>query len=116
MTYGDLSRARRTNDMARIYGEKIKTVGEELGCGVVDTFAALGGHGKVEQYRENLVDGLHLSTRGNILVYQALMQLIEKDFPQLAPTKDNNNNGEGLLGHGKEVGVALDQKLWDEFY
>ena len=106
--YGDLARAQRTNENAKAYAEKVTEVAMKLGCSVVDVFDRLGGNQGVEAYRDNLVDGLHLTGKGNILVYESLMQVIEKELPHVAPMKD----GQGKYG---TVGVPLEHKLWNEF-
>lgn len=106
--YGDLARAQRSNKSAKAYGKMVKEIGKEMECCVVDTFTLLGGNGSAQDYRDNLIDGLHLTAKGNVLVYRGLMELLERDFPDLAPM----NDGEGRQG---KQGVPLDQKLWSEF-
>lgn len=108
-TYGNLDRARRSNENARLYAQAVRIVGQEHECSVVNVFECLGGDGtSVEAYRDNLSDGVHLTARGNTLVYRALVELIDREYPHLAPMTD----GDGRHG---TTGVPLDQKLWDEF-
>ena len=51
---------------------------------VVDSWSAL--HSKAQGNLEGLFwDGLHLSARGNTLLYEALMGVIQSSLPGLAP-------------------------------
>ena len=106
--YGNLDRARRSNKNARVYAAAVVAVGREKKCPVVNVFQCLGGDGaSVEAYRDNLSDGVHLTAQGNALVYRALVELVDREFPHLAPMTD----GEGRHG---TTGIPLDQKLWNE--
>jgi lysophospholipase L1-like esterase len=98
--FGEL-RSLRNNDAARAYGNKVKEVANELGCHVVDVFSLLGGDGDERDYEQYLADGLHLTEKGNALVYEGLTALIEEELPHLAP-KDG------------ETGVPLEGKSWQE--
>lgn len=95
----------RANDVARNYGNRVKQVGVDFNCSILDVFDLLGGNG--DDYGQNLRDGLHLSGDGNKLLYTGLMDLITTDFPELAPMLDGNGR------YGK-VGVPLEEKLWSE--
>lgn len=86
----------RHNRVAREYGERAKKVGEELGCHVVDVFDLLGG--TTDDYAKHLSDGLHLSDSGNKLLGEALLSLICKNYPQLAPLEhEDREKGVGML-------------------
>jgi lysophospholipase L1-like esterase len=97
----------RTNARAREYGDKVKQVGAELDCHVVDTWEVLSGGMDKNEFSKYLSDGLHLNESGNRLVYQAFMELLQEKYPQLAPMED----GEGKWG---EAGIPLEEKLWQE--
>mmetsp|Transcript_35865 Transcript_35865/g.39648 ORF Transcript_35865/g.39648 Transcript_35865/m.39648 type:complete len:267 (+) Transcript_35865:40-840(+) len=93
----------RGNEIAKEYGNVVKEVGKELNCSVLDVFTLLEGNESVQTYGKYLRDGLHLSEDGNILLYQGLMKLLQKDYPHLLPKDDDDS---GLL--------PLDGKLWRE--
>lgn len=80
----------RANTVAKCYGDIVKKVANQHDCFVVDVFALLGGCEKEEEeeekhYAPHLSDGLHLSSSGNQLVYDGLMQLLETT--DMAPSK-----------------------------
>jgi lysophospholipase L1-like esterase len=97
----------RTNARAREYGNKVKQVGAELDCHVVDTWDVLSGGANESEFGKYLSDGLHLNESGNRLVYQAFMELLQKKYPHLAPMED----GEGKWG---KAGIPVEEKLWQE--
>jgi lysophospholipase L1-like esterase len=97
----------RTNARAREYGDKVKQVGAELDCHVVDTWKVLSGGMDKNEFGKYLSDGLHLNETGNRLVYQAFMGLLQEKFPHLAPMED----GEGKWG---KAGIPIEEKLWQE--
>jgi lysophospholipase L1-like esterase len=97
--YGDLNRAQRCNHATHNIVSVIQTVADEVDCPLFNVFNRLGGNGNADAYHQYLVDGLHLSGTANIQVYQGLMDLIAKRFPQLAPM----------------MGIPLDQKLCHEY-
>lgn len=100
----------RANDNAKAYGDVAKKVALQTNCSVLDVYEVLGGSDGVEQYSENLRDGLHLSELGNIRVYNGLMVLLQQNFPQLLPMTS------GLGKHGKPgSGIPLDGTLWHEY-
>jgi len=73
----------RHNDVAKQYGDAVKSVASQNeGCFVVDVFDLLGAKDR-QQYAPHLSDGLHLSGSGNELVYQGLMEVLEQT--NLAP-------------------------------
>ncbi|CAB9506286.1 Isoamyl acetate-hydrolyzing esterase 1 homolog [Seminavis robusta] len=51
---------------------------------VLDTWELLQGHNQTA-YSQYLSDGLHLNELGNRKIYQGVMELIERDYPHLAP-------------------------------
>eukprot|EP00591_Stephanopyxis_turris_P005298 CAMPEP_0195525180 /NCGR_PEP_ID=MMETSP0794_2-20130614/25481_1 /TAXON_ID=515487 /ORGANISM="Stephanopyxis turris, Strain CCMP 815" /LENGTH=265 /DNA_ID=CAMNT_0040655575 /DNA_START=81 /DNA_END=878 /DNA_ORIENTATION=+ len=105
----DSSVPNRLNEVAKQYGEKVKSVANEYNCSVLDVFELLGGNDEPAKntYGRHLRDGLHLSESGNTLVYEGLMALLQNDFPGLLPMYD----GDGKYG---TVGVPLEEKLWKE--
>ncbi|KAL7548962.1 hypothetical protein ACHAWF_012233, partial [Thalassiosira exigua] len=103
--FGEL--APRTNDVARLYGERVKSVARASSCSVVDAFSLLGGNGSEEEYGRNLEDGLHLNESGNKLLHEGLMDLLSKEFPHLSPMED----GDGKYG---KTGIPLEGALWKE--
>mmetsp|Transcript_16474 Transcript_16474/g.25830 ORF Transcript_16474/g.25830 Transcript_16474/m.25830 type:complete len:254 (+) Transcript_16474:54-815(+) len=105
--FGDLSP--RTNEVSKLYGDRAKSVAKELGCSVVDSFSLLGGNDTDESYGKHLEDGLHLNGSGNKLLFEGLMDVLKRDFPELAPMDDRDDK------NGK-IGIALHGALWKEFY
>lgn len=103
--FGELSP--RTNEVTKRYGDKVKLVGKELGCSVVDSFSLLGGNESEETYGKNLEDGLHLNGQGNQLLFDGLMSTITTDFIELAPME----GGDGKYG---DKGIPLEGALWKE--
>ncbi|KAG9012076.1 hypothetical protein FRB93_002219 [Tulasnella sp. JGI-2019a] len=63
------------------YGEAAKALAEELGCCVVDSQKEFKGR----ELGPLLSDGLHLKPAGYEIIFQALMGLIRKTHPELAP-------------------------------
>ena len=61
----------RTNDAAKAYGDRVKSVARDTECLVVDAFSLLGGdHAEGDtHYGKHLEDGLHLNEFGNRLLY-----------------------------------------------
>ena len=72
---------------------------------LVDAWEILEGH-NVTAYSQYLSDGLHLNERGNRKLYQGFMDLIQREYPWLAP--DTSTNGEN-------EGVPLEEKAWYEY-
>lgn len=97
----------RTNENSRAYGLVAKRVAEKLGCCFIDTWKCLGGDGPASDYGKHLSDGLHLTESGNRLIFDELLGLIRKDFPQLAPMVD----GDERYG---EIGIPVEEKIWTE--
>lgn len=92
----------RSNEKSKEYGMKVKAIGEEMGCAVVDTFTLLGGDNAEEEYSKFLSDGLHLNGEGNKIVFQGLVDSIREKHSLLLPSDDNGN------------GVQLEEKLWSD--
>ena len=93
----------RSNKSAREYGMKVKKIGEEMDCTVVDTFSILGGDRSEDYYSQFLTDGLHLNGQGNTIVFNELMNAIKIHHNRLLPMID-----------GSENGVQLEEKVWSE--
>jgi lysophospholipase L1-like esterase len=85
----------RSNDAAREYGERVKLVGKNHNCHVLDVFELLGGNGN--DYGQYLSDGLHLNGSGNTKLYEGLMELIQRELPHLAPEE-----------------IPMEEKLWTD--
>lgn len=96
----------RRNDIAREYGKEARRVAQELNCPLLDTWELLGGD-NLATYRQHLCDGLHLSESGNELVFDGLMKLLKKDYPDLCPQEFLNGQYQGR-------GIPPQEKLWDE--
>ena len=94
----------RSNTASKLYGERTKLVANEFGCSLVDSFTLLGGNGDVSSYGDTLDDGLHLSAKGNDLLYNGLIDVIRRDHPNLAPKVDENDS----------VGVPMEGAQWKE--
>eukprot|EP00985_Skeletonema_marinoi_P016755 scaffold9046_cov123-Skeletonema_marinoi.AAC.2 len=88
----------RSNEQSKLYGERVKLVAKEMGCSIVDSFSLLGA------YEKSLEDGLHLSAKGNQLLYDGLMDVIKRDLPELAPKVTEDDL----------TGIALEGALWKE--
>jgi lysophospholipase L1-like esterase len=104
-TFREIEKSDRTNQVARQYGDKVKQVGAEHDCHVVDCWELLSG--SANDRGKYLSDGLHLNESGNRLVYQAFMELLQEKYPDLAPMED----GEGKWG---TTGIPVEEKLWQE--
>ena len=77
-------RCARTNAGRWVGGEL--SLGEELGLSVVDNFYSMD---PTKASREHFFrDGLHLSAEGNQKVFNNIVTIIERDFPELNPEKN----------------------------
>ncbi|KAG8889749.1 hypothetical protein FRB98_003041 [Tulasnella sp. 332] len=63
------------------YGETTKALAHDLGCSVVDSQKEFEGR----DLGPLLSDGLHLKPAGYEIIFQALMGVIRKAHPELAP-------------------------------
>ena len=93
----------RTNEVSKLYGDRVKSVAKELGCSVCDSFSILGGNGKEETYGAYLEDGLHLNGAGNKLLFEGFIKVIQNKYPHLAPMEE-----------GDERGIPLEGSLWKD--
>jgi lysophospholipase L1-like esterase len=76
----------RHNDVAKKYGNVVKSVAAaHEDCFVVDIFDLLGANDE-QQYAPHLSDGLHLSGSGNELVYTGLMNVLVEQTDK-SPTR-----------------------------
>ena len=91
----------RSNAQSKAYGERVKIVANDLGCYLVDSFSLLGGNSDVSVYSKTLEDGLHLSAKGEVLLYDGLMDVIKRDLPHLAP-KVNEDDLTGISMEGAQ--------------
>jgi lysophospholipase L1-like esterase len=103
--FRQLEKSNRDNVNTRSYGEQVKQIAAKLNCHVVDAWELLDG--ATEERGKYLSDGLHLNEEGNRRLYDGLMQLLEKEYPHLAPMED----GDGKYG---TCGIPLEEKLWTE--
>jgi lysophospholipase L1-like esterase len=98
----------RDNQVAKQYGDKVKEVAAGLpNCAVVDTWSLLDG--PLEKRNDYLSDGLHLNERGNRLVHQGIMEVLQKNFPRVLPiqTEDAKKG---------EAGIPVEEPLWRELF
>lgn len=93
----------RANEVAKSYGDKAKEVGKAHNCKVLDAWDALEGGTSPGTYGKYLSDGLHLNAAGNRKLYDALLDLIKREHPDLAPMEE-----------GATKGIPLEGRLWDE--
>ena len=108
MSFRRLDSPGRDNQVARAYGNKVKEVAANLDqCAVVDTWNLL--EGSSDNKSQYLSDGLHLNEAGNRLVHKAIMEVLKKDFPHIAPMVD----GDGKYGTN---GIPLEEPLWRELF
>ncbi|KKK13998.1 hypothetical protein ARAM_006906 [Aspergillus rambellii] len=92
----------RTNRQVKAYAEAAREVGESLGVPVVDIWRAmmtavgwkegepLTGSREApnhEKFASLFTDGLHLTADGYRIVYDAVIEAIDKNFPDQAPRK-----------------------------
>jgi lysophospholipase L1-like esterase len=97
----------RSNEKVREYGMKVKEIGKEMDCAVVDSFSLLGGDHNEEHYSQYLTDGLHLNGQGNTILFNGLVDVLKKHHKNLLPMED----GDGRNGSS---GIPLEEKLWSE--
>lgn len=77
--------AYRHNEVVLAYGNAVKRVAShDKDCFVVDVFDLLGGK-DLQKFAPYLSDGLHLSSSGNQLVYQGLLDVIQQQCDVIAP-------------------------------
>ena len=78
----------RSNANTEQYAERVRAVGVLHGVPVVDLFALSDVRQQQQQQSEQanpyLVDGLHLSPAGNLLLFRALLRCIDEQLPHLA--------------------------------
>jgi len=82
-TYGiDLELgSERTNRVTKMYAQACVDVGEMCGVAVVDMWRACMEK-EPERYGDVFLnDGLHLTSQGNELVYESLMEVLKERFP-----------------------------------
>jgi len=72
----------RTNETAATYAKVCMEAGNECGVDVIDVWTPMQ-----QDIASYLIDGLHLSAKGNILVFELLMQYIDKHAPELSPER-----------------------------
>lgn len=104
--FKQLETSNRSNEMHRVYGQKMKAVAKQHpNCVCLDVFDLLEGNvaSGSNIYSRYLTDGLHLNEEGNRKVYQGLMRLIKEEFPHLAPMEPESN-----------IGIPFEGKPWDE--
>ena len=76
----------RTVERTGKYANAVIALGEELGLSVVDNFYSMD---PTKASREHFFrDGLHLSAEGNQKVFNNIVTIIERDFPELNPEKN----------------------------
>ena len=95
--------ANRKNLVTRDYGIRVHDVARYMNCSVVDTWELLEGS-NATVYSQYLTDGLHLNERGNRVLYQGLMDLIQTEYPPLAPQRG-----------GQLHGIPFEEPAWQEY-
>ncbi|KAI0086606.1 SGNH hydrolase-type esterase domain-containing protein [Irpex rosettiformis] len=80
-----LDKSDRTVERTKTYADAVKEVAKKEGVAVVDVFELLwSAAGEREKALERfLTDGLHLKVEGYKLVYDALIESISQNFPEL---------------------------------
>ncbi|KAJ2772988.1 isoamyl acetate-hydrolyzing esterase [Coemansia nantahalensis] len=83
------------NSVTGTYAGMAMAVARELGIPHVDLYSAINDaaktaaaqdpHGRLEGYDRYLVDGLHLSSGGNKLLYDLIIKTIAANWPEMAP-------------------------------
>ena len=70
-------------------------------CVLSAQLSFLGGNSDVSVYSKTLEDGLHLSAKGEVLLYDGLMDVIKRDLPHLVP-KVNEDDLTGISMEGAQ--------------
>lgn len=101
----------RANRVAKAYGDKVIEVSQNhTNCSVLNVWGLLQGEASPDVYGQYLSDGLHLNEKGNRLVHQGLTELIQKEYPQLAPRVESVDGQEGGV---LVEGIPLEEPKWD---
>lgn len=74
----------RTNVAVKEYRDVVLSLGKEEDLPVFDLWEACEGS-QVEKFKAYLVDGLHLNGQGNTVLYEGLMGVVEKHYPDFLP-------------------------------
>lgn len=74
----------RTNAAIKVYRDVVLSLGDEEGIPVFDLWEVCEGD-DAEKFSSYLVDGLHLNGAGNTVLYEGLMGVIQKHYPDLLP-------------------------------
>jgi lysophospholipase L1-like esterase len=98
----------RSNERSQEYGLKIKEIGKDMGCAVVDAFSLLGGNECEEQYKQYLTDGLHLNGEGNKIIFNGLMDVLRENHKHILPMEYDNSKSDGSFG------IPFEEKMWSE--
>ena len=101
-----LARARRSNESVKLYVQKVIEIGQVMDCNVIDVFTMLGGYDDSSVYTSYLSDGVHLTQPANIMVYERLMELLERKYPQLTPDSSSSST----------CCVPIQEKDWIEYF
>ena len=76
----------RTPEQFRIYAEAVCTLAKEEGVPVIDLRKLfLQSNGGDDKWRDLLCDGLHFSPASYKILYEALMDTIRENYPELYP-------------------------------
>lgn len=95
------------NDIYEAYANQLKKVAQQhTNCSVVDVWSLLGGDDPSSLTAKGYQsDGVHLTGEGNRVVFDGLMDVIQRDYPNFIPMTDGN-------GQCGEHGVPMEGKLW----
>lgn len=104
----DIAAEYLTSTRTRQYANRVQSVANTCNCACLDLFEVFSISNKEDEQDYYWTDdGVHLNEKGDELVYEGLMKLIQTEFPQLAPMTDGN----GKYG---SIGIPLQEKLWHE--
>ena len=109
-------KSQRTNEAARRYGQALQAVGSDLNCDVLDVWDLLGGDKQEGEYGRYLTDGVHLNDVGNRMVYNGLMGLVSRIYPDLAPMVEDSVtlDGKEQPPDCEKTGIPMEDKPWTE--
>jgi lysophospholipase L1-like esterase len=100
----------RTIDIARKYSIAMGKVAKKYRLPFVDLFELFGQH-----FAECLSDGLHLSPKGNRALGDALIQTIDKNWPEMKCSPDQLRRKYGFCGSTCHA-FPPEQKWFTELY
>jgi len=105
--YPDENVPKDCNEIFKTYADQVMSVAKRnTNCSVIDIWTLLGGDDPSALTAKGYqTDGVHLSEKGNRAVFESLMDVIKRDYPNMIPMMDGN----GQFG---KLGVPMEGKLW----